>query len=364
MHTYTYMFTVVSKASRPSLKVQVGFLFIPFSEIAYSIKDLNNTKKSLILKCIDEIKNKFYENDKSDGNHSEKMENIVTSRRDSFLNTTNSLDLEELHIISPPDFSAEKAVTFNEKKNTKIDGTNNANIDLVSISEHSRHKADKETSTTHHFEVLHTLCSAPLSPYPLTSSVYIPTYNDFCHTTGQITTNHTDTRLNTPEYLKTNGQLEVPSTSFVQFLRLKISKKSADNVQFLVNEIHQKCIYTYKNTELDGNRKYSEQERENGNKKCRDDHSLNDNNAIEILKKGTKIRIIKKRFLDKLHTVEGKDVDINDLYSDFLSQPQLDFKGDTVITIVRFLESSAIRYIANSLNLNIGDMDNRVQVYI
>jgi hypothetical protein len=232
----------------------------------------------------------------------------------------------------------------------------------MSISKHLRHKTDKDTATTHHFEILHTLCSAPLSPYPLTSPVYTPTCNDFCHTTGQTTKNQTNTRSDTPEYLKTNGQLEVPSTSFIQFLRLKISKKSADDAQSLVNEIQQKSTYKYKNTEFDGKRYKSEHENEN--EKCKMDDSLNDDKAIEILKKGTKIRIIKKRFLDKLHTVKGKDVDINDLYSDFFSQPHLDFKGDTVITIVRFLESSAIRYIANSLNLNIGDMGYRIQVYI
>jgi hypothetical protein len=54
---------------------------------------------------------------------------------------------------------------------------------------------------------------------------------------------------------------------------------------------------------------------------------LTGNKGIEILKKGTKIRMIKQRFLDKLHTVEGIDVDINDLYSDFISVPQLDFRG-------------------------------------
>jgi hypothetical protein len=74
------MFTVVSEASTQLVKVRVGFLFIPSNEIASSIKDLNDTKKKTILKCIDEIKNKFYENDKSDGNHSKKMENIVTGR--------------------------------------------------------------------------------------------------------------------------------------------------------------------------------------------------------------------------------------------------------------------------------------------
>jgi hypothetical protein len=164
------------------------------------IKDLNEAKKNIILNYIDEIKRKFYEIDSSDRT----IENDLRDSGDSFMNTTNSQDLEELHIISQPENSKEESL--NEEKNTKID--------LFDTSKRIRNKIDECTSSTHFFETLHTLCSTPLQPYPLKKSVYIPTYNDLSLTQkayGQTTGKTTD--QNTGQIMdQNNGQTSYQNT--------------------------------------------------------------------------------------------------------------------------------------------------------
>jgi hypothetical protein len=231
---------VNSKSSGNLIKLKVGFLFIPNIEIDLLIKDLNDTKRNITLNCIDEIKRKFYE-----FNGDRNAEIKLSGSRDSFLNTTNSHDLEELHIISQPEelhiTSQPEELHIISENNTEelLNEENNIKIGLFDTSKKARNKTCKSTSTTLLFEILHTLCSTPLPPYPLTRSVYTPTYNDLSITlkasgqnTSQIMDQNTgqNTDQNTGQITDQNtGQITDTNTGQITNLTKKNPAVSTSN---------------------------------------------------------------------------------------------------------------------------------------
>jgi hypothetical protein len=67
---------------------------------------------------------------------------------------------------------------------------------------------------------------------------------------------------------------------YTNIYRVKVSEKSADNVQFLVNEIYQKSTDKYKDTEFVENINKYENENENENKKKKNDDFLKGNDVV------------------------------------------------------------------------------------